>query len=734
MPSLAKVSTDGDSPPANYGMTWLYSGTILLSSCLLFLVQPMCAKMLLPLVGGTPMAWNTCMVFFQAGLLCGYAYAHAVPSRMGTNWHALLHLGLLLVAYFLLPIRLPSEMPEGWHPVAWLLASLTLSVGLPFVLLAAGAPLIQRWFVTRYPQRDPYFLYAASNFGSFLALGLFPFVLEPYWPWPTQSEIWKFGFLAMTALLAFCVPMRIRQPIALVNAPAPQLPFGWQHIRWIVLAMVPSSLLLSVTTHLTTDVAAIPLLWLIPMGLYLLTFTIVFAQPQWMPAAALVRWLPLVVIVLLFVMLSEATQPMPLVLGMHLFAFFWLALVCHGELSRTRPAAQHLTIFYLCLALGGVLGGTLNALIAPLLFPGLYEYPLMIILACVFGMNADLRPTRHDWLFAAGLGATTVVLILFFQAISLTPGPISVAAMFGVPLIVCYAMNQQARRFTLGLAAILLASGLYHGVYGVSAYRERSYFGIHRVTTIDGFHRLVHGDTIHGQQSLDPEKRGLPLAYYSTSGPIGDVFHAFHDDPRLQHVGLVGLGTGSLAAYSQPGQDWTFFEIDPSVKRIAENPKLFTYLRDAHGKVRIDLGDARLRLKQSQQTFGLLVVDAFGSDAIPVHLLTREALDVYLGHLEPNGILAFHISNHYIDLEPVLANLAADRSYVAYLRQHEPTAEQKKEGIMASHWLVIARRSEDLPPMLKKNQWQPAKARPDLAVWTDDFSNLFHVFRWRAND
>jgi spermidine synthase len=710
-------------------MTWLYSGTILLGSCLLFLVQPMCAKMLLPLVGGTPMAWNTCMVFFQVGLLCGYAYAHALPARF-----ALLHPALLIAAFFLLPIRLPSEMPDDWHPVAWLLASLTMSVGLPFVLLAAGAPLVQRWFVARHPGRDPYFLYAASNLGSFLALGLFPFVLEPYWPLAMQSEIWKYSFLAMTALLAFCVPMRFNQPDAQASGsptPTQSLRFGWEHVRWIILAMIPSSLLLSVTTHLTTDVAAIPLLWLIPMGLYLLTFAIVFAHQQWVPRWALLRYLPLVVVVLVFVMLSEATQPMPLVMGVHLFAFFWLALVCHGELSRTRPDAEHLTIFYLCLALGGVLGGALNALIAPLLFPALYEYPLMIVLACALGMNAELFPTRDDWLFAAGLGVATVVIVLFLQSLALSPGPISVAAMFGLPLIVCYAMHQQATRFTLGLIAILLASGLYHGIYGASAYRERSYFGIHRVTKIDGFHRLVHGNTIHGQQR---ESSGLPLAYYAKSGPIGDVFHAYHSDPRLRNVGVVGLGTGSLAAYSQLGQDWTFFEIDPSVKRIAENPKLFTYLRDAEGHIRIELGDARLRLQKTPQKFGLLVVDAFGSDAIPVHLLTREALDVYLDHLEPDGILAFHISNHYLDLEPVLANLAADRNCVAYLRQHEPTAEEKVEGIMSSHWLVIARREDDLKPLLKNADWRPAKARPDLAVWTDDYSNLLSVFRWRSQD
>jgi hypothetical protein len=309
--------------------------------------------------------------------------------------------------------------------------------------------------------------------------------------------------------------------------------------------------------------------------------------------------------------------------------------------------------------------------------------------------------------------------------------------MFGLPLVVCYAAKDQPARFALCLGAVLLAAGLYHGVSGAPAYRERSFFGIHRVTESNGFRRLVHGNTVHGQQSLDPEQRRRPLTYYSTTGPIGGVFRALQDDPRLRRVGVVGLGTGSLAAYSQPGQEWTFFEIDPSVKRIAENPKLFTFLHDAEGTIQIDLGDARLRLQKSKQTFGLLIVDAFGSDAIPMHLLTREAFAVYLDRLEPTGILAFHVSNRYVDLEPVLANLAADVNPpgVAYYRRHRALSdEERDQGIMPSDWLVFARRKEDLPSSLRMGAWFPARPRPEWQVWTDDASNLFQVFRWTNDD
>jgi hypothetical protein len=713
-------------------MTWLFSAAILLGSCLLFLAQPMCAKMLLPLMGGTPAAWNTCMVFFQAGLLAGYAYAHLFPRWLGIRFQAILHLLLLLAAFFtLLPIRLPDEAPDGWHPVLWLLAVLTMNVALPFVLLAAGAPLVQRWFVcqTLLTPRDPYFLYAASNLGSFLALGIFPFVLEPFFSLPEQSDLWRFGFLALIALLALCVPWRAIE----CSSHAPREDVVTRSVtstlraRWIVLAMIPSSLLLSVTTHLTTDIAAIPLLWLIPMGLYLATFTIVFSQQKLLPHAFFVRWLPLAAIVLLIALLSESNNPMWLVMGLHLAGFFWLAMSCHGELSRTRPAAEHLTDFYLCLAIGGVLGGALNALVAPLLFPGLWEYPLMIVLACAVVPAGALRPVRQDWLWAAGVGVVSAVLMVTLpHLLSLS------AAAIGASLLLCYFLHKQPARFALGIAAAVLASGLDPGVHGTRIYRERSYLGIHRVTRLNGMHRLVHGNTVHGQQSLDPKRRHEPLTYYSTIGPIGEVLGGLNGDPRRAHVGVVGLGTGTLAAYAQTGQEWTFFEIDPSVQRIAEDPRFFTFLHDARERgavIHVELGDARLQLKKSPRKFGLLVVDAFGSDAIPLHLLTREALAVYLDHLEPNGLLAFHISNLYVDLEPVLANLAAEASCEAVIRRHGYLSEQAKDqGILPSDWLIITRHARDVP-----GGWREATARPEWKAWSDDFSNLYQVFRWKGN-
>jgi hypothetical protein len=554
-----------------------------------------------------------------------------------------------------------------------------------------------------------------------------------------------------------------RLTIETAATPAP----NWrQRGRWIVLALIPSSLLLSVTTYLTTDIAAIPLLWLIPMALYLVTFTLVFArkapltpnpslvgqafQPDrqagtldlrgrgegLLPHALFVRWLPLVVIVLIVVFILEATYPMPVVMAIHLVGFFWLAMVCHGELSHSRPPAEHLTDFYLCLALGGVLGGVLNALVAPVLFWGLFEYPLMIALACFFGFGKATQITRADWLWGLGVGAAAAALIVILQTPALarfSQDTRAAVVVLCAALVACYLMQERAMRFALSIAAVLLASAFYQGVQGAPVFRERSYFGIHRVTLVDGMHRLVHGNTVHGQQSLDPERRRLPLTYYSIDGPIGEVMTSLKGDARLMHVGVIGLGTGSLAYYADKGQHWTFFEIDPSVMRIAEDPKLFTFLRDGYQRATIDIaiGDARVQLKRSTQKFGLLVVDAFGSDAIPVHLLTREALRVYLDRLDADGLIAFHISNQYVDLEPVLANLArdADPPCVAIIRRAAGPPDRSL-GIMASDWLVIARNAEDVQRLRDGGRWGRAQTRPNMRVWTDGYSNLWQVFRW----
>jgi hypothetical protein len=723
-------------------MSARYFVAIFVGSALLFLVEPMCAKMVLPLLGGTPAVWNTCMVFFQAGLLLGYAYAHFLPNRLGLGRQAMLHVLLLASAAWLLPITLPESIPAGWQPVLWLLLALTWAVGLPFMLLAASAPLLQRWYAQgdRAQLRDPYFLYAASNLGSFTGLLSYPLLIEPGLSLDGQRWLWLAGYLTLLILTTFCLPWNASRTNtvgpALAQAPAPTLP---RRLRWVLLATIPSSLMLSVTTHLTTDIAPVPLLWVIPVALYLLTFVLAFAGRQIIPSEIVRRWVPLAVLVAIVVRLLEASDPLPVVLLVLLLVFFWLALACHGELAQDRPPPQRLTDFYLAIAVGGALGGVFNGLVAPAVFNRLTEYPLMLILAAlVCGLPTLSPPSRTDWQWALFLGGVTLTLIGLVQTARLVPaaaGQLSVAAVFAVPLVLAYAGHARPWRFAMALSAILLASTFYHGVFGTPVYRERSYFGVHLVADSDGLRRLVHGGTVHGMESLQADEKGIPLTYYHPSGPIGRVMQALAGDPRLDRVGLVGLGAGSLAYYSAAGQEWTFYEIDPTVIHIARNPSLFTYLREARGRIEIVEGDGRLQLQASSDRYGLLVLDAFGSDAIPLHLLTRQALELYLERLQPHGLIALHISNRYLDLEPVLANLAYSFTpeLVCVVDSDATLTDQERAvGKFASVWMLLAQHADDLPAALRRAPWRRAQPRTALREWTDDYSNLWQVFRWQG--
>lgn len=742
-------------------MPWFFAATLLVSSALLFLIQPLFAKMVLPLLGGTPAVWNTCMVFFQAALLAGYGYSHALPAWMGVRKHSWLHLIVLGLPALSLPLALRPgwEPPAGSNPVFWLLGLLAVSVGLPFFVVSTSGPLLQKWFARtgHSSAHDPYFLYAASNLGSVIALLAYPLLLEPNWSLRTQARLWTFGYLVLAGLIVACAdiywrrekPIPSGDPVAEPSSMRKPLSAALR-LRWVVLAFVPSSLLLSVTTYLTTDIAAIPLLWIVPLTLYLLSFVIVFARRPVLPHALVVRSLPLAILVLVLVMLSEATEPVWLLLTVHLLAFFVTSLMCHGELARLRPSVDHLTEYYLWLSVGGVLGGIFNALVAPVLFSSVTEYPLVLVLACL------LRPghpqgtpsakltnihegktigSRADWLWSIALAGLTAALVLLVQACGVSPGQASVGLMFGLPAIVCYTFLARPVRFGLGIGGLLLASTLYPGVHGNTLLRERSFFGIHRVTLdpTGRQHQLIHGNTVHGRQSTDPGRRGEPLAYYHRTGPIGQVFSSLAREPQPPRVGVVGLGAGSLAAYSRPQQTFTYYEIDPTVIRIAKDRRFFTFLADAPTPIAIVVGDARLTLQQAPDaSYDLLVLDAFSSDAIPLHLLTREALLLYTAKLDPNGILAFHVSNRYLDLVPVLAGLAED----AHLRcwgqdDLELTDAEKAEGKSPSQWILMAPAASDRIRRLEHSRWQELRPPRDQAVWTDDFSNLWSVFRWK---
>jgi hypothetical protein len=733
----------------------LFAVAVFVNAALLFAVEPMIAKMILPKLGGTPAVWNTCVVFFQAVLLAGYAAAHGLTRWLRLRQQALLAVALLLLGFAVLPMRIGDSflrsVPHEANPIPWLLGLLLVMAGLPFFALSALGPLLQKWFsATAHPTAaDPYFLYGASNLGSMLALLSYPTLVEPALGLADQAWWWMVADGLLVALILACgIGLRwsggerwmvndlqncataARQPLALRR-----------RVRWLALAFVPASLLLGVTTYLSTDIATIPLLWVIPLALYLLTFILVFARRQLVPVRLVGRTLPLGILLLTICILSADMQPpIWLLIPLHLLTFFGAGLFCHGELARDRPEPAHLTEFYLWLAAGGVLGGLFNALVAPLVFNRVVEYPLALVLLCLLRRGSAKASHRWgrwlDWSLPLALGGLTAALVVGLPSQGLEPAQLRVGLIFGVPAALCYTFVDRPRRFALGVTALLLAGSLYAGAHGRSLHTERSFFGVLRVTVdLTGeFRQLVHGNTVHGRQRIDESGPPVPRSYYHRDGPIGRLFAVLpRMNPRFAEarIGVVGLGVGSLAAYAEPGQQWTFYEIDSAVKRLASDPTYFTFLTKCRAaKLDVVLGDARLRLEEAvDHSLDLLILDAFSSDAVPVHLLTREAMRLYGDKLASNGLLAFHVSNRYLDLKPVLGNLAADTGWKARVRE-DLSGLDKENGKDPSVWVVMAGSEGDLK-LLAKYLWEPLPGQEGVAVWRDDFSNLLGIFKWR---
>jgi spermidine synthase len=527
----------------------------------------------------------------------------------------------------------------------------------------------------------------------------------------------------------------------------------------VLLAAVPSSLMLSVTTYLSANIAPIPLLWVVPLALYLLTFILVFAGRPLLPHPVMRRALPIVLLPLAIVICAQATQPIGLLIALHLATFFVVAMLCHGELAAERPPPQHLTEFYLWMSAGGALGGMFNALLAPILFTTVVEYPLALVLACLLLRTENRQPRtgeqrtknkeqtdtqyatrniRPHWLdigLPLAVGVLVAGLILGLRAAGVRPGPLSYGLSFGIPALICFSFSRRPARFALAVAAIFAAAALYTSDQGQVLHAERSFFGIHRVLldTTGRYHVIAHGGTLHGRQSLDPARTREPLSYYYASGPIGQVFAASASAGERPRVALIGLGAGSLACYSRPDRVWAFYEIDPSVKRIARDPAYFTFLRDCAPEARVTLGDARLSLAQAPNAaYDLMVLDAYSSDSTPVHLITREALALYRAKLAPGGLLAFHISNQYLDLKPVLGDLAHDAGLAALAQDDLAISPAEQAlGKSASQWVIMARDRAHFGALAGDARWRTLDGRPGAAVWTDDFSSILSVLRWR---
>lgn len=726
----------------------IFTLTIFLSAGLVFLVQPMVAKMILPVFGGSPAVWNTAMLFFQALLLLGYGYAHLASRYLGPKRHAGIHLALLAAVLLTLPFALPKgfEPPATANPSLAVLMVLGLMAGPGFFIISAGAPLLQSWFArTNDPQaKDPYFLYAASNLGSLIALLGYPIWVEPGLKLRDQSGLWMGLYVALIVGMGLCAWLLWKSPPPeasedLAEEATAELPIVWkQRLHWIALAAAPSSLMLGATTYLTTNLSPVPLLWIVPLSLYLLTFVIAFAKKQVIPVKWISFALPLVALPLVWSMLSHVTQPLLLLAVLHLVTFFLAAWSCHGYLAELRPSAKHLTEFYFWLSVGGVVGGIFNALLAPVIFKTIWEYPIALFAACLLRKPAEIKPGRPyldlaSVFIVAGLALLGAVIADRAEL----RGNAYLAVALGFPALATFLFMDFPVRFGLALAAMYTTVTLHSDMSRVNPYvhRGRSFFGPHWVYNEDGgkVRSLAHGNTVHGSQFTDPEKALTPTTYYVRQGPIGQVFENVVRPMNWRDIAVVGLGTGGLASYGRKQDHFTFFEIDPEIVKVAQNPELFTYLSRTPATVEIVLGDARLTLnKQPDEKFDLLVLDAFSSDAIPMHLLTREALSMYLKKIRPSGILAVHISNRYLNLKPPLA-VASRELGVPAIDQIFTVLPMARitDFATGSEWVVFCRDPKVMEMLRKTGLWVSLSPPANFPVWTDDYSNILSVLNLR---
>jgi len=727
-------------------LLFLFGLTLFLSGALLFVVEPMFAKMALPKLGGTPAVWNVCLVTYQALLLAGYAYSHEVAKRFIPRRTALMQVGLVLAAFFALPIRLPDMLASSWRqsPVIWLLMLLIVGVGLPFLVLSTYSAILQTWYAStaRAKVNDPYILYSASNLGSALGLFSYPILMERHLGLMAQSRLWEWGYALLIVLTAGCALALWRVPQAREHGEVTQTKIGppparLRELKWLALAFIPSSLMLGVTTALTTELPPIPLLWVLPLALYLLSFILVFAKKPVGYHGIFLEGLPILLLVVAFPIASKTVLSPALAILLYLAVLFFACMACHGELALDRPSAKYLTRFYLCLSIGGVLGGLFNAIVAPVIFKSVLEFPIVLFLlalaiAVLCSEAAKSSINRFDFFLPSMLGIGLASVLIWLRYTTFKASPLTSFAVFAVPLLVCFSFSRRPLRFALGLGALLLASGLYSGPYGRVLLTERSFFGVYRVSDDGGYRQLIHGSTIHGLQSTDAARSREPLAYYYETGPIGQVFRSPSISPELREVAIVGLGAGSLSCYAEPWRTFTYYEIDPLVERIARDARFFTFLRDCSPGTGVVIGDARLSLRNAaEHKYDLVIVDAFSSDTVPVHLVTREAIDLYLSKLAGHGYLAFNISNRYLDLKPVLGELARDAGLVSVVREDSQISpEELSRGKFASTWVLMARSSSDLSAMSSLQGWREIQLPSRSRLWTDDYSSIINIIHW----
>jgi hypothetical protein len=787
-------------------MVVVFTLTVFLSAGLLFAIQPMIAKTLLPAFGGGSSVWTTCMLFYQSLLLLGYLYAHVLMTRFGRRSQMLIHSGVLVSALIVGVLFDTPMAPEhaSTFPVPWLILQLLLISGLPFFAISSAGPLIQGWFARTGHERahDPYFLYAASNAGSLIGLLAYPLLFEPSFGLKAQRAYWLIGFGVFIVLAIFAVSRTLKPVIETkkqakrrlkeesrlsIASPETEVlsdhrPITWRRrLHWIYMAFIPSSILLGVTTYITTDVVSLPLLWVLPLVLYLITMIIAFGSHAQRWVTDFLR--PMVILVIGAMMLMMASElntegSMVLIILVELLLLTAIGIVCHGRLAMDRPAAEHLTEFYLLMSVGGALGGLFNGIVAPLVFTTNLEYPIALVLAMsVLPWSKDLGALaaekakkiklrrRIGWpmvslVYVLTIGFFGQHIMEFF--VGLTGGadaaggagapdsPMSlviVALLTSLPAVLVYLAWKDGLACALTLLLPMIA--IQYNVIEDSStiYRARTFYGIHKVTTqviydryADKYvrvHIIHNGTTIHGIQYMEPDLELEPLGYYHFNGPCGTIMRTIKSmRPDGARIGIMGLGSGAISAHGRAQDSITFFEIDPEVERIARDPTLFTYLEKAPAKIEVRLGDARKLIEESEiageEKFDLLHADAFSSDSIPVHLLTVEAIELYFRRLTDDGMVVLHISNRYLDLMPLVYELAVKTTrYAPFVMIDTTIPDEERMYHFPSVWVVLTRDADTGQRLLDAGMDSytiPEENR--IKVWTDDYSDIISLIKW----
>jgi SAM-dependent methyltransferase len=750
----------------------LYALTIVVSAFLLFQVQPVIAKTILPWFGGSAAVWTVCMLFFQMALLLGYLYAHALVRYLKPRTQMLVHAGLLLVSALALPIYPNTSWKPmgGEEPTLRILGLLAMTVGLPYFLLSTTGPLLQAWYARRFQGAMPYRLYALSNAGSMFALLSYPVLFEPVFTTHQQAWMWSAAYGVFVVLCALTALRSGNAPAAetVVEPEAVEKPSAKLYLMWLLLPAVASLLLLAITNHLSQNVAAIPFLWVLPLSIYLLTFILCFEGSGWYRRNPYLQLLAVALGAMAYALSFDATGSVPIKIMVPLFAMglFTCCMVCHGELARLKPDPRYLTHFYVMIAAGGALGGLLVGLLAPHLFNALYEMPLGLA-ACAVLVVAVVRAHPdpewfRDLLPPARFGAGVVGLALVgFLGYRLREVVISAAHKLAglvvkqdwtapdwfdttallVVLAICAVLAVMVLRggkakqlgpATVEILALALIGCLAFQIgQSTSGYRVlvRNFYGGLRVrdsgpaTQLDATRTLTNGTINHGEQFLNPARRDQPTTYY---GPDTGVGLAIREKGKAGaiRVGVIGLGTGTLAAYGRLGDYYRFYEINPLVLRLARTE--FSFLGDCKAKVDVAMGDARLSLeRESPENFDVLAVDAFSSDSIPVHLLTLESMLLYFRHLRPDGVLAVHISNRYLDLEPVLAG---ETRATGKLARVVDTEDDDTQDVFGATWVLITSPASGFHGEELTNS-TAIESKRTVRLWTDDYSNLFRILK-----